>query len=54
MDIEPYTDYLELREYGTCPHGGFGLGFERLIKFVGGIPNIRDCIFYPRAFDAKK
>jgi asparaginyl-tRNA synthetase len=50
MDIEPYKEYLELREFGTVPHGGFGLGFERLIKFVGGIPNIRDTIFFPRAY----
>ena len=50
MDLEPYQDYLELREYGTVPHGGFGLGFERLVKFVGGIPNIKDTIFFPRHF----
>lgn len=49
MDIEPYKEYLELREFGTVPHGGFGLGFERLIKFFG-IPNIRDTIFFPRAY----
>jgi asparaginyl-tRNA synthetase len=50
MDLEPYKEYLELREYGTVPHGGFGLGFERLVKFVGGIPNIRDTIFFPRSY----
>lgn len=50
MDLVPYKEYLELRQFGTVPHGGFGLGFERLIKFVGGIPNIRDTIFFPRAY----
>ena len=50
MDLTPYKDYLELREYGTVPHGGYGLGFERLVKFVGGIPNIKDTIFFPRSY----
>ena len=40
--------YLELRKYGTCPHAGFGLGFERLIMYVTGIENIRDVIPFPR------
>jgi len=40
--------YLDTRKYGTCPHGGFGLGFERLILFVTGIQNIRDVIPFPR------
>ena len=40
--------YLETRKYGTCPHGGFGLGFERLILFVTGMQNIRDVIPFPR------
>lgn len=40
--------YLDTRKYGTCPHGGFGLGFERLILFVTGMQNIRDVIPFPR------
>ena len=40
--------YLDTRRYGTCPHGGFGLGFERLILFVTGMQNIRDMIPFPR------
>jgi asparaginyl-tRNA synthetase len=40
--------YLDTRRYGTCPHAGFGLGFERLILFVTGMANIRDVIPFPR------
>ena len=48
MNLDLYTDYLELRKYGSVPHGGFGLGFERLIMYMTGISNIRDVIFFPR------
>tara|TARA_B110000285_G_C14849513_1_gene479263 strand:- start:430 stop:753 length:324 start_codon:yes stop_codon:yes gene_type:complete len=40
--------YLDLRKYGSVPHGGFGLGFERLILLVTGVSNIRDVIPFPR------
>lgn len=43
-----YDWYLQLREYGTVPHAGFGLGFERLVLFTTGMENIRDVIPYPR------
>lgn len=43
-----YWWYLELRKYGTVPHSGFGLGFERLVQFVTGMENIRDVIPFPR------
>jgi len=46
---EDYYWYLDLRRYGTVPHAGFGLGFERLIQYVTGMANIRDVIPYPRA-----
>jgi asparaginyl-tRNA synthetase len=40
--------YLETRKFGTAPHSGFGLGFERLMLFVTGMTNIRDVIPFPR------
>ena len=40
--------YLELRKFGTAPHSGFGLGFERLVQFSTGMNNIRDVIPFPR------
>jgi asparaginyl-tRNA synthetase len=40
--------YLDLRRYGSVPHAGFGLGFERLILFATGLENIRDVIPFPR------
>ena len=40
--------YLDTRRYGTVPHSGFGLGFERLVLFVTGMTNIRDVIAFPR------
>jgi asparaginyl-tRNA synthetase len=45
---EDYWWYLELRKYGSVPHAGFGVGFERLIQFVTGMENIRDVIPFPR------
>ncbi len=48
IDDEEYRWYLELRKYGTAPHSGFGLGFERLLQFVTGMHNIRDVIAFPR------
>ncbi len=45
---EGYDWYLDLRKYGTVPHAGFGLGFERLVMFVTGVGNIRDVIPFPR------
>ena len=49
LNIEDYWWYLDLRKYGTVPHAGFGLGFERLVRFVSGMENIRDVIPFPRA-----
>ena len=49
MNIDDYSWYLDLRRYGTVPHAGFGLGFERLIQYITGMANIRDVIPFPRA-----
>lgn len=48
LDKERYNWYRDLRRYGTVPHAGFGLGFERLISYVTGLANVRDVIPYPR------
>jgi asparaginyl-tRNA synthetase len=48
LDPEIYWWYLDLRRYGTVPHAGFGLGFERLVQFMTGMANIRDVIPFPR------
>jgi len=49
LDPAAYWWYLDLRRYGSAPHSGFGLGFERLMRYVTGIENIRDVIPFPRA-----
>lgn len=49
MDPELYWWYLDLRRFGSVPHSGFGLGFERLVQYVTGMQNIRDVIPFPRA-----
>ncbi len=48
LDPEPYWWYRDLRRYGTVPHAGFGLGFERTVQYATGIANIRDAIPFPR------
>jgi len=48
LDAEAYSWYIDLRRYGSVPHSGFGLGFERIIQFLSGMLNIRDCIPFPR------
>ncbi|MCW5589162.1 MAG: asparagine--tRNA ligase [Legionellales bacterium] len=48
LDKQHYSWYLDLRRYGTVPHAGFGLGFERLINYITGLANIRDVIAFPR------
>ncbi len=48
LDMEEYSWYLDLRRYGSVPHSGFGLGFERLVQFVTGMANIRDVIPFPK------
>lgn len=48
IDLGDYSWYLDLRRYGSVPHSGFGLGFERLVQFVTGMANIREVIPFPR------
>ena len=48
LDMEEYWWYAELRKFGSVPHSGFGLGFERLLMFVTGVSNIRDVMPFAR------
>jgi asparaginyl-tRNA synthetase len=48
IDQEHYAWYRDLRRYGTVPHAGFGLGFERTLAYVTGLANVRDAIPFPR------
>lgn len=48
MDMSIYKWYLDLRRFGSAPHSGFGLGFDRLVRYITGMNNIRDVIPYPR------
>lgn len=49
MDISAYKQYLDLRTFGSVPHSGFGLGFERFVMYVTGMENIRDVTLFPRS-----
>ncbi|MDA1277622.1 MAG: asparagine--tRNA ligase [Verrucomicrobia bacterium] len=48
LNLDTYWWYLDLRRYGSVPHSGFGLGFERMLMFITGVANIRDIIPFPR------
>ena len=48
MSLENYTEYLDTRKYGSVPHSGFGLGFERVLMYITGVQNIRDVLMFPR------
>ena len=50
MNLDNYSWYLDLRKYGSVPHSGFGLGFERYIQFLSATPNIKDVVPLPRYF----
>ncbi len=48
MSEDEYWWYLDLRRYGSTPHSGFGIGFERFLMYITGIANIRDALPFPR------
>lgn len=48
LPTEELDWYLDLRRYGSVPHGGFGIGFERLISWISGVDNVRECVAFPR------
>ena len=48
LDLDNYSWYLDIRKYGTVPHAGFGLGFDRTLMYVTGMTNIRDVVPFPR------
>jgi asparaginyl-tRNA synthetase len=50
---EPYAWYLELRDYGSVPHAGFGIGIERTVAWICGLPHIRETIPYARLLNRK-
>ncbi len=52
MNVEDYRWYLNLDRFGGCKHGGFGIGFERLVMYMTGMENIRDVLPYPRTVNA--
>jgi asparaginyl-tRNA synthetase len=54
MDIDPLQFYVDLRKCGSVPHGGMGMGFERLIKFITCVDSVRDCVAYPRYYKSGK
>ena len=48
MPTEGYEEYLDTRKYGSVPHSGFGLGFDRMLMYITGVQNIRDALMFPR------
>lgn len=54
IDPAEYSWYLDLRKYGSTRHGGFGMGWERLVAYLTGLENVRDCIAFPRAAEGSR
>ena len=48
LPLEAFQWYLDVRKYGTFPHSGFGMGLERFVAWMCGVPHLRECIPYPR------
>lgn len=48
LDLESYSWYLDLRKYGSVPHGGFGIGIERLVRWIMNFDDIKECVLFPR------
>ena len=48
MPLDAYGEYLDTRRYGSVPHSGFGLGFDRMMMYLTGVQNIRDTLLFPR------
>ena len=48
LPVEAFQWYLDIRKYGTFPHSGFGMGIERVVAWVSGVPHLRETIPYPR------
>jgi asparaginyl-tRNA synthetase len=48
LDLESYSWYLDLRKYGSVPHGGFGIGIERLLRWIMNFDDIKECVLFPR------
>jgi asparaginyl-tRNA synthetase len=46
--VEKFQWYLDVRRYGTFPHSGFGMGIERVVAWISGVPHLRETIPYPR------
>lgn len=54
LDTEAYEWYVDLRRYGTTRHGGFGMGWERLVGLLTGVDNVRECVAFPRAAEGSR
>ncbi|KAM0748184.1 asparaginyl-tRNA synthetase [Meredithblackwellia eburnea MCA 4105] len=54
VDEKQYEWYMDLRKYGSTRHGGFGMGWERLVAFLTGLENVRECIAFPRAAEGSR
>jgi asparaginyl-tRNA synthetase len=54
LDKKPLQFYIDLRKYGSVPHGGMGMGFERLISFITGASNVKDCVAFPKYMSCGK
>lgn len=54
LDMKPLEFYVDLRKYGSQPHGGMGMGFDRFVKILTGAENVKDCVGFPRYLDCGK